>query len=152
MTLIFIIIAPIAIGILIAGISSEIYRTAFGSRVSLPWTLVALHTAILLPIIALYPTGIFTPDIPYDDVYMAYFLIPGFHIYWPGILLAQAVKPLLNHALSAHLASIIGIVLIPGFTGLILGGIQWYLIGWILTKKKNCQHAPPAGRSEAPRP
>ena len=135
MTLLLIIIAPIAIGLLTAGISMAIRRTAMGSRVSLPWTLVALHTAILIPIIALYPTGIFTPDVPYDDVYAAYFFVPGFHIYWPGILLAQAMKPLLRHTFSAHLASVFGVVLIPGFTGVVLGGIQWYLIGWMLTKR-----------------
>jgi hypothetical protein len=87
------------------------------------------HTALLSVCVALYPTGIFFSDIPFDDIYSAYFLLPGFHIMILGQKLSDVLSPFLFSHLSSRWASITGIVFIPGVIGLVLGGLQWYVIG-----------------------
>ena len=87
------------------------------------------HSILVLLCIAVYPTGIFFPDIPFDDVYISYLIVPGLHIYWLATLALPLVDPYLMTTFSFHTASLISIVFIPGLVCLFLGGIQWYFIG-----------------------
>lgn len=81
---------------------------------------------------ALYPTEIFVPAIPYDDVYLIYLLFPGFHIYIIAGQLSNQLFPWLLTKMSSHAASVLCIVFIPGIIGIILGGLQWYFIGKLI--------------------
>jgi hypothetical protein len=95
---------------------------------SLPIRFAALHTALISGLTAIYPTGLFTLP-PYDDVFVAYMAVPGFHIYIPCAMFAYSLWPWLQTVLSYRSASLTCIIFIPGTLGLILGGIQWYMIG-----------------------
>jgi hypothetical protein len=98
-------------------------------RLSLPVSLVFSHTALLLLCVALYPTGMFVADIPFDDLYLAYFLFPGTHISFLADKLVEPLSAFLFAHLSSHDASVAGVILLPGFIGLAVGGLQWYFIG-----------------------
>ena len=100
-------------------------------RVSLPLALVIAHSLLILVAIALYPTGIFIADeVGFDDIYAAYLFVPGTHIYLAvGNLIVEPSGSLLFRLFSSHVASIFGIVVLPGVFGAIVGGIQWYLLG-----------------------
>jgi hypothetical protein len=93
--------------------------------------LVLGHSALILLAMALYPTGIFIADeIGFDDIYGAYLFVPGVHIYFAvGNLIVEPVAPLLFRFFSSHVASVFGIVILPGVLGGIVGGVQWYLLG-----------------------
>lgn len=97
--------------------------------VSLAGALAISHAAIVLGCMALYPTDIFCPPGPYDDVYYSYMFVPGLHIAWLGENVAFAFWPKLQTMMSFHAASLLCIVVIPGFVCLVLGTLQWYLIG-----------------------
>ncbi len=101
-------------------------------RLSLPIKLVVIHTTIIFVAIALYPTGIFIPKTPYDDVYIIYLLVPGIHIFMIGVTLSQQLWPWLLTKMSHYTASVICIVFIPGIVGIIVGGLQWFVIGKII--------------------
>ena len=133
MGLLLIIGAPITIGLLLIGFSKALNRTAIGSTLSLPSTLVASHSLLLLALMALYPLGIFEPQIPFEDVYFPYYFAPGLHIYWPGVRLTYLADPLL-HNLPQHIAYVLAVIILPGIAGLFFGGIQWFLIGKLLTR------------------
>ena len=98
-------------------------------RLSLPVKLVVIHTLIISVAMALYPTDIFIPDAPYDDVYIIYMLVPGFHIYMIVVQLSHQLFPWLLTKMSHYTASVLCIVFIPGVVGIIIGGLQWYIIG-----------------------
>lgn len=98
---------------------------------SLPIRFAALHTALISGLTATYPTGLFTL-VPYDDVFVAYVAVPGFHIYVPSAMFAHSLWPWLQTVLPYRSASLTCIVFIPGTLGLILGGIQWYMIGRVV--------------------
>lgn len=112
---------------------TALFKEQFG-KLTLAAKLLIIHSAVILVVIGMYPTGIFTPDFPFDDIYLIYFFVPGIHIYWLGGQLVAMLKPFLLSIYSRHMASIVGVVLIPGVVGLILGGVQWYLIGIIITR------------------
>jgi hypothetical protein len=100
---------------------------------SLPTALVLSQAAIILSAMALAPTDLFIPNIPFDDLYVAYFYVPGPHIYMLALLISGAVLKLTSsgvlHTLPYHLASIVAIVVLPGIVGLIIGTFQWFLLG-----------------------
>ncbi|HEX8369244.1 MAG TPA: hypothetical protein VF604_11940 [Pyrinomonadaceae bacterium] len=99
---------------------------------SLPAKLAAIHTLIISASMALYPTGIFIPGMPYDDVYIIYLLAPGIHIFMIAMLLSHQLFPWLLMIMSPRAASVLGVVFIPGLVGIIIGGWQWYFIGKII--------------------
>lgn len=103
-------------------------------NLSLAGKLVTIHSAIILLAILLYPTEIFFLDKPFDDLYPIYFFVPGIHICWLGGQVSRIVQAFLFSIYSPHTASILGIVIIPGFVGLVVGGVQWYLIGKIICR------------------
>jgi hypothetical protein len=110
------------------------------SDLTLPLALVISHSALLLLCVALYPTGIFTADIPFDDLYFAYFLFPGTHIdFAVGKFIIEPLTPVAFRLMSPRLASLVGIVFLPGLLGLFLGGLQWYFIGrgvnWLRSRR-----------------
>ena len=103
----------------------------FGA-LSLPARLASIHTLIILAAMALYPTGIFISEPPYDNVYTIYVLVPGIHIFMLGLQLSHLLSPWLLMLMSRHAASILCVVFIPGAVGIIVGGLQWYFIGKII--------------------
>ena len=119
----------------IVGFGLLLHRRKFVSRLSFPWVLAALHTAILSVCVALYPTGIFLPDSPfYDDVYIAYLFFPGIFVYCISGAAAVLLSPWLQTVMSYHAASLMCIVFIPGIVGLVLGAAQWYFIGCLMDR------------------
>ena len=118
--------------IIIGGIL--VRRSRPSLRVPFPWLLVIIHTVILGVCIALYPTGAFFADIPYDDGYIAYLFVPGPYVYWLGVQAAHLLWPWLQTEMSFHAASIVCIVYIPGLVGLLVGTVQWYVIGYLMQK------------------
>ena len=120
-------------GLVIAG--ALLIRRYFSSESRLrPLYFVISHSLIISTFVALAPTGIFYPSAPFDDIYPLYFLVPGIHLFWLGEQISGACSQALFKMFSNHEASIIGIVIIPGVTGLILGGFQWYLLGCLYQK------------------
>jgi hypothetical protein len=101
-------------------------------RLSLPGRLAAIHTSIILAAMALYPTDLFIPDAPYDNVYIIYLLVPGIHIFMLGMQLSIMLFPWLSALMPHHAASVLCVVFIPGAVGIIFGGLQWYFIGEII--------------------
>lgn len=101
-------------------------------QIFLPTKLAGIHTLIILISMALFPTYVFTPDPPFDDVYIIYVLVPGLHIYMIGVQLSHQLFPWLLTKMSHYAASLICIVFIPGVVGIIIGGLQWYIIGKII--------------------
>jgi len=96
---------------------------------SLPIALVLSQAAIILSAMALAPTDIFIPNIPFDDLYVAYFYVPGPHIYVLAHWVSGFASSGLLHILPYHLASIVAIVVLPGIVGLTIGTLQWFLLG-----------------------
>ena len=101
-------------------------------RLSLPGKLVVVHTSIITAAVALYPTELFIPGAPFDDVYIIYLLVPGIHIYMIAMQLSVVLFPWLLLLTTRHAASVLCIVFIPGAVGIIAGGLQWYFIGKLI--------------------
>ena len=99
---------------------------------SLPAKLAALHALIILAAMAFYPTDIFIPDAPYDNVYIIYALVPGIHILMIATALSQLLFPWLLTIMPPRAASVLCVVFITGSVGILLGGWQWYFIGKII--------------------
>ena len=131
--IVLIIIGFVGAGLVIAG--ALLIRRFFStdSRL-LPRHFVISHSLIILTFMALAPTGIFYGPEPVDDIYGLYLLAPGIHLFWLGEQISWVCSPGLFKMFSNHEASMIGIVIIPGLTGLILGGIQWFLLGCLFQK------------------
>jgi hypothetical protein len=99
-------------------------------RASLAAALAVSHAIITAIDIALYLTPIFWSNIHgFDDIYWIFMFIPGVHIYQLGRLIAYSIAPHLDATMSYHSASIMILVIIPGIICLLLGTLQWYLIG-----------------------
>jgi hypothetical protein len=124
--------STLLIGLLLVVAGAVIIRRIV-PMMSLPIALVLSQAAIILSAMALAPTDIFIPNIPFDDLYVAYFYVPGSHIYVLAYLVSGVVLNFassgLHHILSHHLASIVAIVVLPGAVGLIIGTVQWFLLG-----------------------
>ncbi|MEI8289603.1 MAG: hypothetical protein WCH99_09020 [Verrucomicrobiota bacterium] len=124
-----IIVTSILASILFAGIGG-VFVVGFGlmlrrwilRRASLPVLLAVSHAVIVVTSITLYPTYIFCVAPPFDDMYWAFMLVPGIHIYWLGYWLGGCVDHYLH-------SSLIVLLIIPGIVCLILGTLQWYLLG-----------------------
>lgn len=120
-------VPPFVGGALVWGLA-RVFRWRF-PRMALPSAFASSHTALLLLAVALFPTDIFIPNIPFDDLYTAYFFIPGTHIFLIGLWISNASNSFPFAHMSFQWASMTGIVFIPGFVGMVLGGLQWYAIG-----------------------
>ena len=93
--------------------------------------LAATHTLLLLAAMAVAPLLIFVMwDSPYGDVYLPYFVVPGLHINIPANRFFGGVAfPWLLGFMGSFPASILCLIVGPGLVGLLVGGVQWYLIG-----------------------
>jgi len=110
-------------------------RRILSRRLSLATALAISCAAIVTVSTALYPTPIFWANAHgFDDVYWIFILVPGVHIYQLGRLIGFAVAPSLEPVTSFHTASIFALVIIPGVIGVLLGSLQWYLIGRLWQK------------------
>lgn len=100
---------------------------------SLPVALAASHAIIVIVSIALYWVPIFWERPPFDDMYVPFILVPGAHIYffghWLGFHLTDASRPQLLSMMSSYDLSVLALVIIPGAVCLLLGTLQWYLLG-----------------------
>lgn len=106
---------------------AHLLRKFLFHRMSFAVSLAVSNAVIVTVSIALYP--IFVGGIPFDDLDLSYYFVPGIHIYLLGAYLAQAVEPSRFTLMSPHQASVVGVVIIPGIVYLLLGSSQWYLIG-----------------------
>jgi len=135
MTVIF--IACIAVPAFLLCVTTwKLASTRWGSLIPLRWSPVLLHTIVMLMLIGLYPTGWFIPDIPFDDVYIPYYFIPGLHIYFPTAYALHHLFPWLLEHMGHKAASITAVAIMPGFAGIFLVGIQWLIIRLIMEKVK----------------
>jgi hypothetical protein len=119
----------ILVGALIVIGGAMFLRRYLFRGISLRLALVFSQSALIVLCIVLYPTDVFCPPGPFDDVYASYMVIPGIHIYLPAAHAAVWLQPHLMKAFSFHTASLLIIIFIPGFICLILGAVQWFLIG-----------------------
>ena len=101
-------------------------------RLSLPLSLVMSHTILLLICVALFPTGIFFDEPPFDDLYFGYFLFPGVHLYIVAGKIIEPLQPLVGRMSPGYWGAIVYLVILPGLVCAVLGGVQWYLIGKIV--------------------
>jgi hypothetical protein len=85
-------------------------------------------TIIIAPIVLL----IVGEDGGYGDVYFPYMIMPGTHIYFPAAWVGRLVFPQLLSMFSQFTASVISVVILPGMVSLLVGSLQWYLIGRVL--------------------
>ena len=115
----------------VVGCALLLRRIAPTGVFSLPMFLAAGQAVIISISMALSPSGMFDN---LGDVFPPYYFTPGAFIY--AITNVFVVGPL-NDLLFAHLpyqlANILLLIVIPGLTGMILGGLQWYVFGrvWI---------------------
>ncbi len=70
------------------------------------------------------------PDPMHADVYVPYLGVPGLHIHLPtSLFFCGAVAPWLHGFLSPRSVGVLCIIVGPGLVGLVVGGVQWYLVG-----------------------
>lgn len=128
-------------------------------RASLPVALAVSHALIVIVSIALYRVDIFWAGPPVDDVYVPFAFVPGFPVHLLGYMLGgwvdHAFRSDLLTMMSFNTFSILTLVIIPGVVCLLLGTLQWYLLGrlWLRLRPKidlsqwpwpfNWNHVPP---------
>lgn len=118
---------------LVVGLAQLLRLSRRLARVSTGLLLAASHTIIVCGWLALAPLYIAAEraaDSPYGDVFGPYLLVPGAHIYHPAnVWFGQVAFPCLLGRMESFPASVICVVVGPGLVGLLVGGIQWYLLG-----------------------
>jgi hypothetical protein len=127
----FIVFAALAvIGAIPVIFFGQVLRRWVLRRVSLAASLAVSHAVIVAVSIAFYPIPIFWGKSPeFDDVYWIFLFVPGMHIYQLGRYIAYAIAHSLEAIMSFHLASLFVLVIIPGIVCLLIGTLQWYLLG-----------------------
>ncbi|SRR6266540_2800788 len=91
---------------------------------TLPETLVILHSSLILASMFALSQKWFLTPLPYDCVYVPFLIVSGPIVY--------SIAHYLQHVSEAFMSPdhvMIAWNLVPGTVCLILGGIQWYLIG-----------------------
>jgi len=105
------------------------------ARLSTSLRLVVSHTLIVCVWLALSPLYIAAEraaESPYGDVFVPYLLVPGVHIYYPVcVWFGQVAFPWLLGHMESFPASVVCVVVGPGVVGLVIGGLQWYLLGTV---------------------
>lgn len=66
---------------------------------------------------------------PFGDVYPPYLIVPGIHILWATAEMGRWCGLHLNGLFEPYTVSVISVVIVPGVAGIILGAVQWYVIG-----------------------
>lgn len=114
---------PVVVGLLV--VLPRVTRRGTG------FVLATAHTIVMVVELAAAPLVIAgTRDSPYGDVYPLYLLVPGLHIYHPsGIFFGNVVFPQLLGVMDSFPASVLCVVVGPGVVGMLVGGLQWYVLG-----------------------
>jgi hypothetical protein len=95
------------------------------------FVLAAAHTIVMVVELAVAPLVIAgMRDSPYGDLYPPYLLVPGLHIYHPSSsFFGDVVFPQLLGIMDSFPASVLCVVVGPGLVGMLVGGLQWYVLG-----------------------
>jgi hypothetical protein len=102
---------------------------------SLAWRLVLSHTLLLLIFVLLAPYFLVADwGSPFGDLYLPYLIVPGFHVYSLAAFVPEYFFSTLMEMTASYPASVICIIFIPAYTGLLTGGLQWFLIGYFYEK------------------
>lgn len=118
---------PMVTVLVVLGASAALRR--FWPRLPTPWLVVAAHTALIAAAMAFCRVGKLYPPLPFDDVYVPFYVVPGIHIYLFTGRLARWVDPLLFlDRVPPHAAAVLAIVVAPGLVGIALGGALWYAV------------------------
>jgi hypothetical protein len=119
----------------VVGLSLLLRQLSRVGRLRTGAVLAGSHTLVVCGFLCLAPLYIAAEQeavSPYGDVYVPYLLVPGVHIYHPvSVLFGKAVFPWLLVYMESFPASVICVVVGPGLVGLLVGGVQWYLLGAI---------------------
>ena len=96
--------------------------------------LVLVHSVLVISFGSFWAlTAPYAREPMYGEMCVPYFIAPG----GPIFLLTNVWLVTAFEGLTAHIAPIsaapIEIVVVPGVVGLLLGGLQWYCIGWAWT-------------------
>jgi hypothetical protein len=118
-----------ACGVVLTGallmLSPRIRRWQTGYRLAAAHTLIVFGFMAIAPLIIRAMWGS-----PYGHLYPPYFFVPGEHIYGPvSQLFKGPVFLWLLGYMKSFPASVLCIIVGPGFVGMLVGGLQWYLIG-----------------------
>lgn len=115
-------------------------------RLSLPWKLIVLHSALIVLFMFTLWKRWFITDIPFDSFYAPFFFTSGPLVYF----VAHFLQLWSEHLLPADASVFLPWDVIPGVVCLILGGIQWWCIGrlWLWFRTRRLGHASPHGTQE----
>ena len=99
------------------------------------WTLLTIH--LLLVVVTVTPSffGKGGGEPPFDDVYFPFVLYPGPFVHVAERFLAHLAWPWLNQHVAYHAASYICIVAIPALLTALIGGMLWFIVGYLLVLK-----------------
>ncbi|HSQ57036.1 MAG TPA: hypothetical protein VLM40_14960 [Gemmata sp.] len=106
---------------------ARVRRWGTGCRLAVAHTLVVLGFMTIAPLEIRANWGS-----PYGDLYFPYFFVPGVHIYFfvNQLFNGQVFIWLLGY-MESFPASVLCIIVGPGLLGMLVGDLQWYLIGAI---------------------
>jgi hypothetical protein len=108
-------------------LSPRLARLPTGPLLAISHTLIVCGWLVLCP---LYIAAERAADSPYGDVFVPYLLVPGAHIYRPASeWFGRVAFPWLVGRMESFPASVICVVVGPWLVGLLVGGVQWYLLG-----------------------
>jgi hypothetical protein len=122
-------VASQVIGVIAVVYSGYLLRKFLFRRMSLAVSLAISNAIIIIVSMALYPTSIFVSDIPDDDIYLPYYFVPGFLICVLGAGIGDDLGPWLVTKMSNYQAAAMAVAIIPGIVCILLGSLQWCLIG-----------------------
>jgi hypothetical protein len=116
--------------IIVVGVAHLLRQSSRLSRLSTGRLLLISHTLIVLFFLLVAPL-MSASEPQYSDVYLPYLLVPGIHIYHPSnLLFGRVVFPRLLESMESYPASVLCIEIGPGLVGLLVGGLQWYILGF----------------------
>ncbi len=108
-------------------------------KLSLPWTLVLLHSALIVLFMFTLWNRWFLTDIPFDCFYAPFLLTSGPVVY----SIAHYVQHWSENFFSRDASVFLPWDVVPGIVCLVLGGIQWWCIGrlWLWFRARRVRHA-----------
>jgi len=96
-------------------------------HLSLPWKLVVIHSTLILLFMFTLWNRWFITNIPFDCFYAPFFITSGPLVY----SIAHYIQHWSEQFFPAHDSVFLAWDLVPGSVCLILGGLQWWCIGWL---------------------
>jgi hypothetical protein len=94
--------------------------------------LVIFHSVVIFALMLSGPVLRNHGDPQFDGVYVWYLLVPGPHIYSVAQSVGLDLAPF-TWRLPWPASCYAPVVWIPGLVGLLLGGMQWCLVGWAVS-------------------